>query len=243
MIEELNTEQNMHVEDQNIETNQQTVNEENLQQQTQEKPKQEGPTESFRALRAKAERIERERDDAIRKLKESESKYRQPEEDDEIRLNPDDLAEGKHLTKVANKIRKLEDQLKNYQQQSNEYSIESKIKTQYPDFDKVVTKDTVELLTAAYPELAHTLNSSPDLYSKAVSAYTLIKKFGIQPEEPYSEEKERAIRNSVKPKPLASISPQQGESPLSRANAFSNGLTEDLKAQLYKEMMEHRKSY
>lgn len=36
------------------------------------------------------------------------------------------------------------------------------------------------------------------------------------------------------------LSPQQGDSPLSKANAFANGLTEDLKKQLQKEMFEAR---
>ena len=219
--------------------------EQNLQQQTQETPKPEAPSESFKALRLKAARIEQERDEALRKLQhlEKQAQPPEPEEDDEIRLNPDDLAEGKHLAKVAKKIKKLEQQLQNYQQQSSEVTIEAKIRAQYPDFDQIVNKDTVDLLRNAYPELAQTINSSPDFYSKAVSAYTLIKKFGIVTDEPYSEEKNRAITNAAKPRPLASVSPQQGESPLTRANAFEHGLTEELKEQLCKEMFQHRKNF
>ncbi len=53
----------------------------------------------------------------------------------------------------------------------------------------------------------------------------------------------RIQKNASKPKPLASVNPQQGDSPLSRANAFANGLTEELKDQLRKEMSESRRGY
>jgi hypothetical protein len=51
-----------------------------------------------------------------------------------------------------------------------------------------------------------------------------------------------AQKNASKPKPLASVSPQQGDSPLSRANAFANGLTPELQKQLRQEMEEARKN-
>jgi hypothetical protein len=41
---------------------------------------------------------------------------------------------------------------------------------------------------------------------------------------------------------MASISPQQGDSPLTKANAFANGeLTPELKAQLWKETNQYRR--
>ena len=69
----------------------------------------------------------------------------------------------------------------------------------------------------------------------------IMKKFGIYREDPHSEDRIRALRNTQKPKPITSVSPQQGDSPLSKANAFANGLTEDLKAQLRKEMAAARR--
>lgn len=198
---------------------------------------------SFRALREKAERIERERDDAMRRLQEIETRNQQTQsEDEEINIAPDDIAEGKHLSKVSKKIKRLESELNQYKQQSAATTVETRLKTQYPDFDKVVSKDNIELLKAQYPEIAQTLHASSDLYSTAVSAYTIIKRLGIHQEDVYGVEKAIAIKNAAKPRPLASVSPQQGDSPLSRANAFANGLTDDLKEQLRKEMMEARKA-
>ena len=200
---------------------------------------------NMRALREKSERIERERDAALRQLKEIEAQKtmaQAPVEDDEINIGPDDLAEGKHLSKVSRKIKKLEEQIKGYQQQTTAVSIEAKLKSAYPDFDTVVSKDNIDTLKDSYPEIAQSLSESQDMYSKAVSAYTLIKKLGIHVEDLYSADRAMAQKNATKPKPLASVAPQQGDSPLSRANAFANGLTEELKVQLRKEMEESRKN-
>ena len=54
-------------------------------------------------------------------------------------------------------------------------------------------------------------------------------------------DKAKAVINAQKPRPLTSISPQQGDSPLSKANAFANGLTPELQAQLLKEMKQSMK--
>ncbi|HZW61479.1 MAG TPA: hypothetical protein VFF04_04610 [Candidatus Babeliales bacterium] len=200
---------------------------------------------NFRQLREKAERAERERDEAIRILREIEVRSAQevPEEDYSINLDPDALAEGKHLNKVDKKIKKLEEQLRQYQYQSATYAVEAKLKSDYPDFDKIVSPENVESLKNAYPEIADTIMaSSSDLYKKGVSAYTMIKNLGIYKEDNYVQDRERAQRNAAKPKPLTSINAQQGDSPLSRANAFANGLTDELKTQLRKEMELARKN-
>jgi hypothetical protein len=220
---------------------------ENLQQDTQvseSKPAEESAqAKNFRQLREKAEKLERERDEAIKYIQSLQKPQQvQPEETEDIGINDNDLVEGKHLAKITKKYKKLEAELKQYQQQQTADSIETKLKVQYPDFDKVVSRDNVEMLKAAYPELAQTLNTSSDLYNKAVSAYTMIKKLGIAKEDDSQSEKAIALKNAAKPKPLASISPQQGDTPLSRANAFANGLTDELKAQLRKEMETARRN-
>lgn len=187
---------------------------------------------NFKILRAAREKAERERDELAQQLARM---YQQPapQQQQEVNPNPDDLVEWKHVDK---RIRDLENQIKGYQQQSQESIIEARLKAQYPDFDRVVSRDNIEILKAEYPELADTLNSSSNLYSKAVSAYTLIKKLGIQQDDNSDVDRARLQKNMSKPKPLASISPQKGDSPLSKANAFAEGLTDSLKEQLRKEM-------
>lgn len=210
-------------------------------------PKNTAHKNNFTILREKAEQAERRALQAEQLLQQYNSQPNQiSESDDEdlsFSIDEDSLVEGKHLTKVEKKIHRLENQLKQYQQQATLNTAEAKLKAQYPDFDHVVSSENLANLKAAYPEIAHTINSSSDLYSKAVSAYTMIKKLGIsEPVDEYKADKEAARKNAAKPRPMASISPQQGDSPLTKANAFATGeLSPELKAQLWKETNQYRR--
>lgn len=211
-------------------------------------PKASAPSESFKQLRDKAERAERERDELLRRFQEMDQraapqKQTAPAEEDDFSINPDELVEGKHLRSYDKKIKKLEDQLRNYQQQSVQSSIESQINSKYPDFSKVVTEENIAILKTEYPEIAETLSSSNNLFAKASSTYTMMKKLGIHVEDNFLQEKALVQKNAAKPKPSVIVSPQQGPNPITRANAFENGLTDDLRAQLLKEMNAVRKGY
>jgi hypothetical protein len=159
--------------------------------------------------------------------------------DDDFHIGPDELAEGKHLNKVVQEMKRLRGELNEYKKKSSAETTEARIKAEYPDFEKVVSRENIEHLNTHYPELAYTLGATEDLYKTARAAYTLIRKLGISPEvNTYDMDKETAQRNSSKPRPLASVSPHQGDSALSRANAFANGFTDDVKEALRKEMFE-----
>jgi hypothetical protein len=220
------------------------------QETVQEVAKKESDKEkNLKILRERAERAERERDQLMQAaLRDQQqnlgpkkvSQVLEEDEEDEIGLGNDDIVEGKHLSKVQKEIRNLKKELNQYKQQSSTQTAEARLKSQYSDFDNVVTRENIDLLAHSYPELAQTLRNAPDLYTQGSAAYTLIKKFIEQP-KPF--EALQTERNIAKPRPSNSISPQQGDTPLSRANAFANGLTEDLKTQLIKEMNEYRKGY
>lgn len=214
-----------------------------IQQQEEQKISAKEKEDNLRILRERADRASRERDEYARRLQEYENSQKVESKDEDFGVKDDDLVEGKHLAKYVKRIRQLEEQQKQYMQQNQESNAEIRLKTQYPDFDKVMTLENVQSFSNAYPELAKSINASHDLYDKAYSAYTLIKKFGIYEEKPYESDKKRAADNMAKPRPLASVNPQQGDSPLSRANAFAEGLTDDLRSQLRKEMEEARKLY
>lgn len=207
---------------------------------------QESSTErNFKELRQKAsqyDKVARERDDMMRRVQELESRSApqapsipQAQEEDDV-LGSDDLVEGKHLSKMGRKIKGLEEKLRQYEQKSSMSNTEMRLRTEYPDFDKVVCAENLNALRESEPYLAESIGNDPDMYRKAVSAYKLIKKMGVYTEDIYQQEKALVQRNAAKPKSLASIAPQQGESPLSRANVFANGLTEDLKKQLFEEV-------
>jgi hypothetical protein len=204
--------------------------------------------QNIRELREKAYRsevLERE----LQEYKRREQEMRKPappeEEDYNINLAPDDLAEGKHLSKVNRKVDKeikgLQEEVRQYKEQMVALSVEAKLKSHYPDFDAVVSSANLETLRRTKPSLFNSMNANPNLYEKAETAYDAIKALNLHQSQDLEQNRIKAQINSSKPKPVASISAQQGQGALSRANAFENGLTEELKAQLIKEMVEARR--
>ena len=194
---------------------------------------------NFAVLRDKVARMERERDELARSKQAAQQLI--VEEEDDLGIGDDDLAEGKHLKKQHKELKQMKKELAETKRVMYEQTAEARIKAQFPDFDKVVSQDTLAALRETYPEIAQTLNSSTDLYSKASAAYTMVKKLGLYTPDLYEKERAHAANNAAKPRSTASVSPQQGESPLSNANAFSQGLTPELKKKLYAEMVEAKK--
>jgi cell fate (sporulation/competence/biofilm development) regulator YlbF (YheA/YmcA/DUF963 family) len=196
---------------------------------------------NFRALTEKAKRLERERDEAIR-IAQAQQPQQTKEQDFEFTKADDELVEAKDVKAILREFKSVKEQLKKHQQISTEMTEEAMIRAQYPDYEKVVTQENIEALREKDPDLFETLRSSTSFRAKAVSVYKQIKNNGLYTEDTFTAERELAQRNANKPKPLASMSPQQGDSPLSRANAFANGLTPELRVQLIKEMEEARKN-
>ncbi|MFW6121423.1 MAG: hypothetical protein ACOC80_11070, partial [Petrotogales bacterium] len=199
-----------------------------------EKPK--SPIENWRNLREAKDRAEQEAAELRRLLQErSQTKPQQEssqqESVEEPQFGDDDLIEGKHLKSYS---KKYEKHIQNLEQRL----IEQQIKSQYPDFDKVVNKETLEMLRDSDPDLADSIAANPNLMSKANAAYKAIKRAGFIESNTHQKGKEKVQENINKPRPVSSISPQQGKSPLSRANAFAEGLTPELKEQLWKEIKE-----
>ena len=225
---------------------------------TQQAPKVKQDHPNFKALREAAERAQWERDALKAQMLEMQramqmgnvssmqkQQVAEPEiesDDFDFEVADDALLEGKDAKKLVQELKKVKQQLKQFGSRSQETAIEAKIKATYPDFDSVVSVENVQRLNQEYPEIAKTLRDTPDLYNKASAAYAIMKKFGIYKDMSYEEDKMKAIKNAQKPRPIASVSPQQGDSPLSKANAFANGLNKDLQKQLLAEMQAARKA-
>lgn len=200
---------------------------------------------NIRVLRQKAElaeRLQRERDELEMKLKQFESMQQPQKPEQNYSLNPDDIVEAKHLEKYDKQMQQLQKEVESYKYQASVASAHALLKAKYPDIDEVVSVENLAILKMDYPELAESVNSTTNLVSKGVTAYTLIKKLGIAAEDTFVEDKLRAQKNAAKPKSVASLAPQQGDSPLSKANAFANGLTDELKMQLRREMEAARRA-
>ena len=208
------------------------------------------PQDSFRQVREKLEKAERERDEYARRLAEQSAPKPQvqvPDEDLNFNIGENDIAEGKHLSKVGRKMKQLEEKIAQVEQrrvdlerQTESNSIIAGIKADFPDIDKVVNESTMEALKQRYPHLERTIRSSPDLYSKAAAAYQTIKDLGIYVEDTYVSEREKVQRNIAKPKPTAAVSGTG--TPLSQAEMFAGGLTPELKLKLHQEMIEAMKA-
>lgn len=200
--------------------------------------------DNVRQLRLAKQKAERERDELLKRLEAVERNQapvkQQEEEDDSFSINPDDLAEGKHLLKVSKKItkleRNLEERISRYEQQAAALAAESQLRIQYPDLDKVINQENIALLKDEYPELAATINANPDLYSKSVAAYTMIKRLGIHQDAPVQENQQRYYQNATKPRASASVAPQKSDKPLDNAYGFSRGLTKEMKAQAERDL-------
>lgn len=217
------------------------------------KSKNKAQEENFRSLREAREKAERERDELMKYVlemkraeqpvpKKVEDRIEEIEEDFDFSVDDDALIEGKQAKRLAAELKKMKQQMKAFQSQTSESATEARIKAQFPDFDAVVNNATVQQLNSEYPEIAATLRDTKDLYSKATAAYKIMKKFGIYRDTTYDKDKEIALKNTAKPRTVTSLNPQQGDSPLSKANAFANGLNKDLQAQLLKEMAMARKN-
>lgn len=155
-------------------------------------------------------------------------------EEEDFGISDDDLVEGKHLKDLKREIKKLKSDL-NRKEIS---SVEERVQTKFSDYSDVVSKDNIELLKQKEPELAQSIYHIKDPYSQAVAAYKLIKNT-IAGNNENSLEKRKAMENSQKPVSVNAITKQ---SAIGNAHLFENGLTKDLKSQLWKEMQSAMKS-
>jgi hypothetical protein len=212
---------------------------------TQEATRQSEQQKHFRAIKEQKDRAERERDEAYRQLQElqrSAQGQQQPEDtDDDFNIDPDALAEGKHLKKMHSQLKQLQTQLKKQQESQQQESVEIRLKSQYPDFDQVVSATNIATLKEKYPHFAQTIYTSSDLYSKSVTAYSLIKELGIEPmAQNARREEEQFEANKKRPKSAASLTGTRSDSPLAQAGSFNfdRPMKDDERKAMWKEMKE-----
>ncbi|HXB11343.1 MAG TPA: hypothetical protein VNZ45_05110 [Bacteroidia bacterium] len=192
---------------------------------------------NFKAMREAKAQAQRERDELARQLEDLKAAR-----EEELSIGDDELAEGKHLKKQNDRIRKLEAKIIETEKRNNDLLMESKLKSKYPDFDEVVNESSLSQLSKSDPDTADSIRilAKSNEYLAAVNAYKALKK-DSSPLSVLTQDQQKALKNAAKPRPSVSISPTQGESPLTRANAFAQGLTPELKAQLAAEMQEMRR--
>lgn len=191
---------------------------------------------NWNEARRKMQELERramEQDALIAQL----SRKDAPVEDDLDKLSDDDIITVAQHKKMTAKIAKQV--AEEVARQRENSTIEERLNAKFPDYDHVVTAESIEILKKTEPELAASLHSlGHDPYAQAVAAYKLMKKTGIGQPKVITDEKKRALENIKKPVSVQSVAKQ---SAIGSAHAFENGLTEDFKKQLYKEMLQATK--
>jgi hypothetical protein len=198
---------------------------------------------SFRDMRKKIDLAKRESDRIARELEEAarERDYykslipkNEPQEK-QYSVGDDELVEGRHLRASLDRINKFEKEFAAERQKIRNEHDESRTRAEFPNFDEIVNEDSLAELRSKYPEIAQSINSNPTLYGRAKAAYQLIKNFNIGQKDSYDKEDEAIRKNSAKPKPSNSISPQSEA--LANANLFAGGLTKESKKRIYLETM------
>jgi len=227
------------VENENLELENQQ--DQQLIEEQHESEQENKPQESFRELRNKLQRAQKERDEAYNYIKNIQAKndpapVNNNNVDEDFNLDPDALAEGKHLNKLKNEIKQVQKQLQEFRKVSDETIAENKLRAKYADFDQVLTKENIVALQENNPDLWNAVKSSPDIYNQGVSAYMFIKSLNLPAKNLYDEDKAIMQKNMGKPRSMTSVAPQRGNSPLSQANVFEKGLTPELAKSLYAEM-------
>jgi len=120
------------------------------------------------------------------------------------------------ITKTKKELQELKFQWIAQQNQAKVLQIEQKLKVDFPDLEQVVNDETIEVLKARDKSFAKIIDSQPqsvdELYNRAVSAYTLIKKYGIYVEDNHKADRARVEKNMSKPRPVstAAATPSEG---------------------------------
>lgn len=175
-----------------------------------------------------------------KELAEAVQKMQQPKvaEIDELdKLGDDDIITKAGAKKLAEKMAR-QIAAETIRQREAE-TVEERLQNKYPDFASVVSRENIDQLKTNDPELAMSLHRlSDDPFAQGVAAYKLLMKLGYGDNMSKSVEKKKAIENSQKP---ISVNAATKSSALGNAHLFENGLTKELKTQLWKEMQQAMK--
>ena len=202
--------------------------------QTQDTPSESDKEYNFNQLRKSKEQLENrvgELEGHLKNMMEtSQQAVPAPAPQNDFEIGDDDLAEGRHLKKMYQKINNLQTQAA----ADRLAAIPGQLTSKFSDFTEVVTKENIEQLKQTEPELHASITGGPDLYINGIAAYKALKSLGIAKDN-FSTQKDHVQTNHNRPLSTQAI---KGHGALSEKNVFAGGLTAELKKQLQKEMSE-----
>jgi hypothetical protein len=211
------------------------------QEEAQETPEQRRQRNDAEYNWAEMRRHMREKEREIAELKDQFSslhkKPAQPEEDEFAKLAEDDILTVSQAKRLATKYARQATE--SVLRERDASTVDERLQFKYPDFMSTVTKENIELLKETKPQLAKSLlKFADDPFQQSELAYEYIKNFVPQRDESMNKDKKKALENAKKPVSVQSVGKT---SAIGQVHQFENGLTPELKSQLYKEMQNIRK--
>lgn len=201
--------------------------------------------QNWRMMRDRMESAERRAQDLERMIQmnmnqQQNTKMQVVDDEDDFDISDDTYIEGKHLKKYIKTLKKdlkeTKEKVSKYNQEMAVSNAEWKLKSQFSDFDQVVSSSNLEKLKLDKPALFRSIMSTPDIYDQGYAAYEMIKSAGYASNN-YEEQNRRIEDNKSKPRSSATTAAQTAETPMARIGDYDRRiLTEDRKRQLLKQV-------
>ena len=211
-------------------------------QPTSEQKRQTDEDKNWAEARKKMRELDRQNQELRQQIAEFNAAMKAQQEqkaDDLDSLGDDEIVTKAQAKKLAARL--AEEAAYKALQQRDASNVEERMRLKYPDFDKVLTVDNIEMFRDKNPSLAKGLARIEDRFEQAAALYEAMKDKGFGSSGVSSQaeaDKQRAIKNAQKP---ISVNAVTKSSALGDAHRFENGLTKELKSQLWKEMNEATK--
>lgn len=160
-----------------------------------------------------------------------------PEEDEFAKLAEDDILTLAQARKLAAKMARQT--AETVLRERDALTVDDRLQAKFPDFRSTVTRENIEILKETKPRLAESLlKFADDPFQQSELAYEYIKAYVPQRDESMTKDKRKAEVNSKKPLSVQAVGKQ---SAIGQAHQFENGLTPELKSQMWKEMQQIKK--
>jgi hypothetical protein len=165
------------------------------------------------------------------------------EDDDNISIADDGLAEGKHIKKIEKRrARDTESLYKKIEQLENKLS-EQALKNKHRDFDDIVTTENLQKLAEKKPALYRSIIANKDLADRGEVAHEAISTWILKPNV-FQVEERKIEENRVKPRSAATVAPAANNNPLTRYQEGGRiSLSEDDKAAVRARAAKLRQTY
>lgn len=188
--------------------------------------------------RRKMQELERRTMEYEQELQRIKQQNQPKEEEDPLeKLSGDDIITKAQAEKLAE--RRAQKIVEQYLQKKEAETVEDRIQAKHPDFNDVVNEDSISFLKQNHPEIAESLNAlKSNPYKQAKAVYDAVKALVPRQSTQTLVEKKKAVENSQKP---MSVQAAPKQSAIGKVHMFENGLTPELKKQLWEEMQQAKK--